>query len=193
MKFTSKVLAGLLMLVGLLSASPHAIDKAHSEVGFSVKHLMITNVKGEFKEFDAKVDFDYKTKVFKSLEATIKTKSIDTGIEKRDNHLRSADFFLAQKYPELKFVMKSYAKKSDDEGIMIGDLTIRGVTREVKLEVEIGGTIKDLEGNNRVGFSLEGEIDRTKYGLKWNKALEFGGIAVSEEVDIEVQVQAVEL
>jgi len=128
----------------------------------------------------------------KSLNATIKTESIDTGIEKRDNHLRSADFFLAKKYPELKFVMKSYIKKSDDEGVMIGDLTIRGITKEVKLEVEIGGTIKDLEGNNRVGFSLEGEINRTDFDLKWNKALEFGGVAVSEKVELEIEVQAVE-
>ncbi len=88
--------------------------------------------------------------------------------------------------------MKTYIKKSDDEGVMIGDLTIRGITKEVKLEVEIGGTIKDLEGNNRVGFSLEGEINRTDFDLKWNKALEFGGVAVSEKVELEVEAQAVE-
>ncbi|RYA24300.1 polyisoprenoid-binding protein [Malaciobacter halophilus] len=192
MKLTAKLLAGLFLVAGLLNATPHSLDKAHSEVGFSVKHLMITKVNGQFKKFDANIDFDYKTKVFKALNATIKTESIDTGIEKRDNHLRSADFFLAKKYPELKFVMKSYIKKSDDEGVMIGDLTIRGITKEVKLEVEIGGTIKDLEGNNRVGFSLEGEINRTDFDLKWNKALEFGGVAVSEKVELEIEVQAVE-
>jgi polyisoprenoid-binding protein YceI len=188
MKLTAKLLAGLFLAAGLLNATPHSLDKAHSEVGFSVKHLMITKVNGQFKKFDANIDFDYKTKVFKALNATIKTESIDTGIEKRDNHLRSADFFLAKKYPELKFVMKSYIKKSDDEGVMIGDLTIRGITKEVKLEVEIGGTIKDLEGNNRVGFSLEGEINRTDFDLKWNKALEFGGVAVSEKVLVNVEL-----
>ena len=192
MKLTAKLLAGLFLAAGLLNATPYSLDKAHSEVGFSVKHLMITKVNGQFKKFDANIDFDSKTKVFKSLNATIKTESIDTGIEKRDNHLRSADFFLAKKYPELKFVMKTYIKKSDDEGVMIGDLTIRGITKEVKLEVEIGGTIKDLEGNNRVGFSLEGEINRTDFDLKWNKALEFGGVAVSEKVELEVEAQAVE-
>ncbi|MFV0563296.1 YceI family protein [Malaciobacter mytili] len=188
-----KVVASLVFTAGLLNATPHAIDNSHTHVGFSVKHLMIANVKGEFKDFGGKIDFDYKTKEFKALSANIKTASVDTGIEKRDNHLKSEDFFLSSKYPEMTFVMKSYIKEDDDEGKMIGNLTIRGVTKEVTLDVEIGGTIKDFNGNNRVGFTLEGKINRIDYGLKWNKALELGGVAVDEKVKIIVEVEAVEL
>jgi len=175
----------------LANATPHSLDTKHSDVGFSVKHLMITNVKGEFTDYDAKIDFDHKTKSFNSLEATIKTASIDTGIEKRDNHLRSEDFFLSKEYPNIIFNMKSY-KADGDEGVMVGDLTIRGITKEVKLKVEDIGTIKDLQGNNRVGFTLEGKINRMDYDLKWNKVLEAGGFAVGETVKLIVEVQAVE-
>jgi len=172
----------------IANATPYTVDSAHTQVGFSVKHLMITNVKGDFNEFTGKVDFDNKTKTFNDLEAVVQAKSVDTGIEKRDNHLRSEDFFYVEMYPNIIFKMKSY----NPDGSMVGDLTIRGVTKEVTLEVEDLATVKDLKGNNRVGFTLTGEINRVDFGLKWNKALEFGGIAVSEEVKIIVDVQAVE-
>lgn len=191
MKIISRLLAASVLTLGLANATPHNLDLSHSEVGFSVKHLMITNVKGEFKEFNADIDFDYKTKTFNKLDAVVQSKSVDTGIVKRDNHLRSEDFFLSDKYPELTFKMKSY-KGDGDEGEMIGDLTIRGVTKEVKFDVEDLGTIKDFNGNNRVGFTLKGKINRIDYGLKWNKALELGGLAVDEKVKIIVEVQAIE-
>lgn len=191
MKTIAKLLATSVLAFGIANASPHDLDLSHSEVGFSVKHLMITNVKGNFKDFSADIDFDYKTKTFNKLSATVQTKSVDTGIVKRDNHLRSEDFFLSNKYPKLTFKMKSY-KAEGDEGVMIGDLTIRGVTKEIKLNVEDLGTIKDFEGNNRVGFTLKGKINRIDYGLKWNKALELGGLAVDEKVKIIAEVQAVE-
>ncbi len=193
MSILGKIVLSLLFVMGVLKATPHEIDKSHTHVGFSVKHLMITNVKGEFKAFDGKMDFDYKTKKFKALSANIKTNSIYTGIEKRDNHLKSEDFFLVTKYPNMTFVMKSYIKEDDDEGKMIGDLTIRGITKRVIFDVEIGGTVKDFSGNNRVGFTLEGKINRMDYGLKWNQVLEFGGVAVDEEVKIIIEVQAVEI
>lgn len=192
MKIIVKLLASFILMLGFANASVHVLDDSHTSVGFSVKHLMITNVKGEFKEYDAKVDFDYKTKSFKAFNATVQTKSVDTGIVKRDNHLRSEDFFLSDKYPTITFVMKSY-EADGDEGVMIGDLTLRGVTKEVKLQVEDIGTIKDFKGNNRVGFTLIGKINRMDYGLKWNKALEFGGFAVGEKVKIIVEVQAIEI
>lgn len=191
MKIISRLLAASVLTLGLANATPHNLDLSHSEVGFSVKHLMITNVKGEFKEFNADIDFDYKTKTFNKLDAVVQSKSVDTGIVKRDNHLRSEDFFLSDKYPELTFKMKSY-KGDGDEGEMIGDLTIRGVTKEVKFDIEDLGTIKDFNGNNRVGFTLKGKINRIDYGLKWNKALELGGLAVDEKVKIIVEVQAIE-
>ncbi len=191
MKLVKTFLLTSVLGLALANATPHTLDKSHGEVSFSVKHLMITNVKGEFTDYDAKIDFDYKTKSFNSLTATIKTASVDTGIVKRDNHLKSEDFFLSEKYPDITFTMKSY-KADGDEGVMIGDLTIRGITKEVKLDVEDIGTIKDFQGNNRVGFTLEGKINRLDYGLKWNKVLEAGGFAVGETVKLIVDVQAVE-
>lgn len=191
MRLITRLFAASVLTFGLANATPHTLDESHTEVGFSVKHLMITNVKGEFTNFSADIDFDHKTKTFNKLNAVIQTKSVDTGIVKRDNHLRSEDFFLAEKYPQITFNMKSY-KGDGDEGVMVGDLTIRGITKEVKLEVEDLGTIKDFEGNNRVGFTLKGKIKRGDYGLKWNKALELGGFAVGEKVKIIVEIEAVE-
>jgi polyisoprenoid-binding protein YceI len=191
MKLLMKFIGTLALTFGLANATPHMLDKTHTQVEFSVKHLMITNVKGEFKKFDANIDFDYKNKVFNKLDATIQVDSVNTDNEKRDKHLKSADFFLADKYPTIIFKMKSY-KGDGDEGVMVGDLTIRGITKEVKLNVEDLGTIKDFKGNNRVGFTLKGKINRSIFGLKWNKALEFGGLAVSEKVKLIVEIEAVE-
>ncbi|AXH11147.1 polyisoprenoid-binding protein [Halarcobacter bivalviorum] len=191
MKLLSKILLSSALAMTLANATPHTLDNMHTDVGFSVKHLMITNVKGNFTDYEGKIDFDYKTKTFNALEAKIKATSVNTGIEKRDNHLRSDDFFAATKYPEITFKMKSY-KAEADEGVMTGDLTIRGITKEVELDVEDIATIKDLDGNNRVGFTLEGKINRMDFDLKWNKALEFGGVAVSETVKLIIEVQAVE-
>lgn len=192
MKFILKLISIAALTLGIANASPHGVDAVHTNVEFSVKHLMITNVKGEFKTFDANIDFDHKTKSFKAFSATVQTKSVDTGILKRDNHLRSEDFFFADKYPKMTFVMKSYTG-DEEEGKMKGDLTIRGVTKAVTLNIEDIGTIKDFEGNNRVGFTLKGKINRLDYGLKWNKALELGGFAVGDKVKITVDVEAVEL
>ena len=190
MKLISKSVLVLAMTFGLSNASEYTLDDSHTEVGFSVKHLMITNVKGEFKSYGADIDFDAKTKVFNKFKATVDTASIDTGIEKRDNHLRSDDFFLSEKYPKMTFEMTSYTADGD-EGKMKGNLTIRGITKPVTLDVEDIGTVKDFQGNTRVGFTLEGKINRMDYGLKWNKALELGGVAVSETVKIDIDVQAI--
>lgn len=191
MRLITKILAASALTFSLANATPHTLDVTHTEVGFSVKHLMITNVKGKFNEFNAEIDFDHKTKSFNTLNAVIQTKSVDTENTKRDNHLRSEDFFLAEKHPQITFNMKSY-EADGDEGVMVGDLTIRGITKEVKLEVEDLGTIKDFQGNNRVGFTLKGKVNRMDYDLKWNKALEFGGVAVGEKVKLIIEVEAVE-
>jgi polyisoprenoid-binding protein YceI len=191
MNSIAKIASALILSFGLANASEYSIDDAHTTVGFSVKHLMITNVKGEFKTFNAKVDFDEATKTFKEFSANVDTASVDTGIEKRDAHLKSEDFFLSEKFPKMTFVMKSY-KADGAEGKMSGDLTIRGITKPVVFNVEDLGTVKDFQGNKRVGFSLKGKINRMDYDLKWNKALELGGVAVAEEVKIAVDVEAVE-
>lgn len=191
MNFFTKVTSALILTAGFASASVYTLDSSHTSVGFSVKHLMITNVKGEFKKYDANIDFNAATKSFKVFKANIDTASIDTGIEKRDNHLKSEDFFLSEKFPKMTFEMKSY-EANGDEGKMSGDLTIRGITKPVVLEVEDLATVKDFEGNSRVGLTLKGKINRMDYDLKWNKALELGGVAVGEDVKIVVEVEAVE-
>ena len=191
MKLLSKSILALALGFSLANASEYTIDNSHTHIGFSVKHLMITNVNGEFKTYDAQIDFDAKTKTFNKLSAVIDTASIDTEIEKRDDHLRSADFFYSEKFPKMTFEMTSY-KAEGDEGEVTGNLTIRGITKEVKLKVEDIGTIKDFKNQNRVGFTLKGKINRTDYDLKWNKALEFGGVAVAEDVKITIEVEAVE-
>lgn len=191
MGFIAKLTSALILTVGIASASEYSLDAPHTNVSFSVKHLMITNVRGEFKKYDANIDFDAASKSFKTFKANVDTGSVDTGIVKRDNHLKSADFFLSEKFPKMTFEMKSY-KADGDEGKMIGDLTIRGITKQVVFEVEDLSTIKDFEGNNRVGFTLKGKINRMDYDLKWNKALELGGVAVAEDVKISVDIEAVE-
>lgn len=192
MKILQKSLISVALASGLCFASPFALDSAHSEVGFSVKHMMVSNTKGKFGLFDAKIDFDVKTSTFKSLSATIDVDSINTDNAKRDGHLKSADFFDAGKYDEMKFVMTSYEKKSDDEGVMKGNLTIKNVTKPVTLNVEIGGVGKGFKGETRMGFTLEGKIDRKDFGLTWNKVLETGGIVVGEIVKLSVEAEAVE-
>ena len=191
MSFFTKVTSALALTAGLASASVYSLDGSHTNVGFSVKHLMITNVKGEFKKYDGNIDFDATTKSFKVFNANIDTASVDTGIEKRDNHLKSEDFFLSEKFPKMTFVMKSY-KSDGNKGKMSGDLTIKDVTKAVTFDVDDIATVKDFQGNNRVGFTLKGKINRMDYGLKWNKALETGGLAVSEEVKILVEIEAIE-
>jgi len=173
-----------------LNGETLAIDKGHSEVGFSIKHLMISSVKGKFTEYDGDIKYDLKSKSFTKFDTYVETKSIDTGITKRDNHLRSADFFEAKKYPKLTFKMDSY-ENDGDEGVLIGNLTIHGVTKRVKLEVENNGSIKDLRGNTRIGFTITGKINRKDFGLTWNKALEAGGVVVGDKVKIIIELQTI--
>lgn len=190
MRNTIKMITTLVFSTMLLTASDFEIDKTHSQVSFKVKHMMISNVQGTFKAYDAEIEFDKNTMQFTSLSAEIETKSVDTGIEKRDNHLRSADFFDATKNPLITFEMTSY-KGDKEEGKMDGNLTIRGVSKAVTLDVEIGGIIKDPAGLTRLGFVLEGKIKRKDFGLKWNKLLEAGGLAVSETVKLTIEIEAI--
>ncbi len=172
-----------------LTTSKWALDTTHSEVKFKVRHMMITNVTGSFNELTASIeDFDEDFESA-SVEFTAKTNSIDTANEQRDTHLKSADFFDAEKYPEMKFKSSKIVKKSGEEYEMNGQLTIKGVTKEIKLNVEFGGINKDPWGNTKSGFSVEGKINRKDFGLNWNAALETGGVLVSEEVKIMGEIQ----
>lgn len=186
-----KGLVGFLLLavLGVLGfAKEYSVDQSHTVVGFGVTHLMISEVDGSFKSFSGDFDFDPKTNTFKSLDALIDAGSIDTGNEKRDDHLRGPDFFDVKKYPNITFKMLSY-KADGDEGEMVGELTIKDVTKKVTLKTDIKGTAVDPWGNERVGFELEGEIDRKEFGLNWNKALEAGGVLVGNEVELTIKVQ----
>lgn len=168
------------------------LDPTHSELVFKVRHMMITNVKGEFRKFDGSIltdgaDFGKSS----SIDLTIDASSIYTNEESRDGHLKSADFFDAEKFPTLSFEGTSLRKVDDHEYELRGLLTIKGVTKEVKLDVEFGGINKDPWGNEKAGFSLTGKINRKDFGLNWNAALETGGVLVSDEVKISAEVQFV--
>ena len=164
------------------------LDPTHSELLFRVKHLMITNVKGEFRSFKAEANGDdlFTTPV----KVTIDTASVFTNNDDRDNHLRSADFLDVEKYPEIVFESTTFEPSGDDYKLR-GQLTIKGITNPVELNVEFGGTNTDPWGNEKAGFSVEGKIERKAWGLTWNAALETGGVMVSDEVKIQAEVQFV--
>ena len=169
-----------------------AIDPSHSEVAFKVKHLMITNVKGVFKDFSASVKTSGSDFVTSDIEFSLNPASIDTGANDRDNHLKSADFFDVEKYGRLSFSGKK-AEKVDNKGhyILNGDLVIKDITRPVKFNVEFAGVMKDPWGNEKAGYTLTGKINRKEWGLNWNAALEAGGVLVSDDVTINCDVQLV--
>jgi polyisoprenoid-binding protein YceI len=165
------------------------LDPTHSELGFKVKHMMITNVSGSFGSFNANVeteDDDFSTA---NIEFTIDVASINTGNEQRDGHLKSGDFFDVENHPQMKFVSTGVAKKGDNEFEISGDLSLHGVTKPVTFKAENGGSGKDPWGNLKTGFTLEGKIKRTDFGLNWNAALEAGGVLVSEDVKINGELQ----
>lgn len=165
------------------------LDPTHSELTFKVKHLMISNVKGEFKNFTASIDKEDFSKG--SVKVSVETSSVFTNNTDRDNHLRSADFFDAENHPEMTFESTSFTKVEDDEFRLKGILSIKGISKEVELDVEFGGTNKDPWGNEKAGFSFSGKINRKDWGLNWNAALETGGVLVSDEVRIGGEVQFV--
>jgi polyisoprenoid-binding protein YceI len=162
------------------------LDANHSEVSFKVKHLMINNVKGQFKSFNVSLQSESDDFKSSNISFTADVASIDTSNEQRDQHLKSADFFDAEKYPQIKFKSTQYNGKE-----LVGDLTIRDVTKSVKLEVDFGGIAKDPWGNTKAGFTITGKINRKDWGLNWNAALETGGVLVSEEVSITAEIQLV--
>ncbi len=161
------------------------LDTTHSEITFKVRHMMISNVKGAFNTFTAEVEAEDDTFKNAKVSATIQTDSIDTNNADRDTHLKSADFFNAEQNPTITFESDSL---NDD---VTGHLTINGVTKPVQLEVEFGGINQDPWGNTKAGFTFEGKIKRSDFGLNWNAALETGGVLVSDEVKIAGELQFV--
>ncbi len=174
-----------------MSQSKYVIDASHSHASFSVRHMMISNVRGEFAKFSGEVGYDPEHPEGTTASVTIEVASVNTREEKRDAHLRSADFFDAENHPSMTFRSKS-ARKSGDGLVLVGDLTIRGVTHEVSLTVEeITQEGKDPWGNTRIGGSAHTKIKRSDFGLTWNAALEAGGVLVGDEVKIALEVELI--
>lgn len=167
-----------------------ALDAGHSSVDFSVKHMMIANVKGTFKNFEATIEADPADLTTATIEFSIDTASVDTRNEDRDNHLRSADFFDVENHPKMTFKATSIKKTDDGEYDVTGDLTIRGTTKPQTFAVTFEGSGKDPWGNEKAGFGVKGNISRSEYGLTWNAALETGGVLVGDKVKISLDVQA---
>lgn len=171
------------------SKSVWTVDKAHTSVEFAVKHMMFTTVRGRFSEFDVDVVFDEANPERSSVEARIAAASIDTREPNRDAHLRSADFLDAENYPQLVFKSRRIERAGGERYRIIGDLTIRGVTKEAVLDAEFVGTGKNPWGAPVAAFTAETKIDRKEFGLTWNAALEAGGMLVGEDVKIQLEVE----
>lgn len=166
------------------------VDAAHSEIGFKVKHMMISKVKGTFDTFDAVIEADVENLEDSKVEVTIDTASVNTRNEARDEHLRTGDFFNIEENPTITFVATNIKKKTDSNYDLTGDLTIRGVTKPVTLDVTFEGISKDpMSGSTVAGFSGEGSINRKDFGLEYNAALETGGVLIGEEVKINFELE----
>jgi len=164
------------------------IDPTHSEVAFKVKHLMISNVKGNFSAFEVNALTDGDDFSHAEINVSINTSSISTGVADRDAHLKSPDFFDSANFETMTFVSKSLTGSGDDYKLE-GDLTIRGITNPVSLNVEFGGLMTDPWGNVKAGFNVDGKINRKDWGLTWNAALEAGGVLVADEVRINAEIE----
>lgn len=162
------------------------LDPTHSEVGFKVKHMMITNVSGNLGSFNVTAETDDDNFTNAKVKFTGDIKSITSGNEQRDQHLQSADFFEAEKFPEMTFESTSY-----ENGKLNGNLSIRGVSKPIALDVDFGGVGKDPWGNTKAGFTISGKINRKDFGLMWNAPLEAGGVLVSDDVRINSEIQLV--
>jgi len=165
-------------------------DAAHSTIGFSVTHMMFAKVRGSFGEWDGQLTYDADEPENSTASVEIDVSSIDTGNNQRDDHLRSADFFDVDDHPAIKFESTSF--RGDPENLTVtGNLTIHGVTKEVSLDVEQTGTGTDPWGNRRIGFRVETTLNRKDFDLTWNQALETGGVLVGEDVEVEIEIEAV--
>jgi polyisoprenoid-binding protein YceI len=192
-----KVMKKLILLTGLCTivlsraawcADTYKIDPVHSSVGFAVSHMVISTVKGKFDEFNGTVTVD--NSQVQTAQGTIQTKSVNTGVEGRDKDLRSANFFDVEKYPTITFQTKS-ATKEGENTVLVGDFTMHGVTKALSLPVKVKGPIKDPWGNMRIGLEANTKVNRKDFGLTYNKALETGGLVVGDEVEIQINAEAV--
>ena len=166
------------------------IDPLHSEIGFKVKHLVISTVSGKFNSFDGTIESEKEDFTDAKIRFSADIDSISTGNEQRDGHLKSPDFFDAPTHPKLTFESTSFARKGDDY-VLEGNLTLRGVTKPITLNVEFGGVQQDMYGRTVAGFEISGKIKRLEYGLQWNAVTEAGGVVVSDDVKLVANVEVV--
>lgn len=166
-----------------------AVDPTHTEVHFKIKHLVISTVTGSFKSFNGSASFDGEDLSNPEISFNIDTASIDTNQEQRDGHLKSADFFDAANFPEIKFQSTSLTKTKGDQYKLAGNLTMKGITKAIELDAEFGGIAKDGYGNTKMGFEVTGNIHRKDFGLSWNAAMEAGGLTLGEDVKLIANVQ----
>lgn len=166
------------------------LDPDHSIIEFRVAHMVVSKTAGRFMSYHGLVEMDAEAQQFKTIEATINTASVNTNQEKRDAHLRNADFFDVEKYPTMTYKLKSY-KKTGEGYTALGDLTLRGITKEITLVGSFNGVSKDPWGNTRAGFTGEGKLNRKDFGMVWNKTLDTGGFAVGDEVQIRLDIECI--
>jgi polyisoprenoid-binding protein YceI len=169
----------------------YKIDPTHSEITFKVRHLMITNVTGKFTKFDATMESDRDDFTDAIVKFETDVNSITTHTEQRDEHLKSDDFFNAEKYPKITFKSTALKKVSDEDYKLFGNLTIRDITKPIELKVTYNGNINDPWGNERTGFEIEGRVDRLEYGLKWNLLTDTGGMVAGKDVKLLINVEMV--
>ncbi len=189
----------VLLLLGVMAWLPlvsHAeparwnVDPEHSTIEFRVTHMVVSKTTGRFTDYTGFIDMDAEAGTVTTIEATVKAGSINTNHEKRDAHIRNADFLDVEHYPTMTFKMKSY-KKTAESFTAVGDLTLRGVTKEVTLVGRYNGATKDPWGNTRAGFSAEGKLNRKDFGMIWNKTLDSGGLVVGDEVQIRLDIECI--
>lgn len=189
--FAATVLTILTTLAALpLQAESYKIDPSHSEVGFTIRH-MVSNVRGRFNDFAGTIDMDPKAPQKGSVELSVKTTSIDTGNADRDKHLRTADFFDVEKYPEITFKSDSVKATGKNRYDVTGTLTMHGVSKKVTLPVTLNGEAKDPWGNTRAGFETATTLDRKAYGIVWNKAIDNGGVLLGDDVNVSINLETV--
>jgi len=186
----------MVSLLGLLPLSAEAetarwtIDPDHSVIEFRVTHMVVSKTSGRFLDYQGVVEMDADAKTFKTIETTIKAESINTNQDKRDMHLRNTDFLDVKQFPTITYKMKNYQKQGDSYTV-VGELTLRGLTKAVTLNVIFNGVAKDPWGNTRAGFSADGKLNRKDFGMVWNKTLDTGGLVVGDEVQIHLDIECI--
>lgn len=190
MRRIASILMGVAMVTPVFAADVYEVDPAHTTLGFSAKHMVVSSTKGTFDEFKGTLEVDPQDLSTLKGSATVQAKSINTNNEKRDNHLRGPDFFDVEKYPEIKFETTRVEKKGDDY-VIYGNLTMKDVTKEIAIEGTISGPVNDPYGNQRLGFEGNGKLNRKDWNINFSAALDNGGLVVSDEVKLDLSVEAI--